>query len=113
MVMASDDGRNSVQAFRYRITDDHSPPTIYLLPEMGAFEDAVSDLVIRTYESLPSKCKPRLRTDGAREWTILCGIVLSKGIQYYHHHMLSLNGTVHKLITIARKQVATSSNVSL
>lgn len=42
--------------------------------------DAVASTVISSFESLPSRCKPRQREDGVPEWTALSGIVLSHGI---------------------------------
>ena len=44
--------------------------------------DAIADCVLATFDQLPDKRKPRPRTDGAREWVPLTGIVLAdKGAQ--------------------------------
>ncbi len=37
--------------------------------------DAVADLVLRQFDTLPQKRKPLARTDGVREWVPLAGIV--------------------------------------
>ncbi|KAL1654003.1 hypothetical protein SLS61_003405 [Didymella pomorum] len=41
--------------------------------------DAIAECVLEAFAQLPDKRKPRLRTDGSREWVPLSGIVLAKG----------------------------------
>lgn len=50
-----------------------------LAPTMKPDADAIADCVLSTFERLPDKRKPRLRSDGSREWVPLSGIVLVKG----------------------------------
>lgn len=38
----------------------------------------IADAVLRTFDALPNKVKPRRYPDGSREWTTLSGIVLSR-----------------------------------
>ncbi|KAF7186294.1 tRNA-specific adenosine deaminase 1 [Pseudocercospora fuligena] len=40
--------------------------------------DSIADCVLKTFEALPAKCKPRIQEKGRREWVPLAGIVLSK-----------------------------------
>jgi hypothetical protein len=46
---------------------------------MNPDADAIADCVLEAFAQLPDKRKPRLRTDGSREWVPLSGIVLAKG----------------------------------
>lgn len=46
---------------------------------MSPDADAIADCVLSTFEHLPDKRKPRLRSDGSREWVPLSGIVLVQG----------------------------------
>ena len=50
---------------------------------MAPSADAIADCVLSTFDRLPEKRKPRLRSDGAREWVPLSGIVLDKSTSYY------------------------------
>ncbi|CAO2653176.1 Nn.00g025870.m01.CDS01 [Neocucurbitaria sp. VM-36] len=50
-----------------------------MTPDADADADAIASCVLRTFDQLPDKRKPRPRTDGSREWVPLAGIVLSKG----------------------------------
>lgn len=40
--------------------------------------DQVADLVLKAYDALPPKFKPREREEGKQEWVPLSGIVLSQ-----------------------------------
>ncbi|KAI5370715.1 putative Acylphosphatase-like domain, adenosine deaminase/editase [Septoria linicola] len=40
--------------------------------------DLIADCVLKTFEALPSKCKPRILSASRREWVPLAGIVLSR-----------------------------------
>ncbi|KAK5009457.1 hypothetical protein LTR28_000970 [Elasticomyces elasticus] len=42
--------------------------------------DAIADCVLRTFDALPAKHKPRPRENGEREWVPLAGIVISKAL---------------------------------
>jgi tRNA-specific adenosine deaminase 1 len=46
---------------------------------MAPDADAIADCVLKTFQALPDKRKPRPRNDGSREWVPLAGIVLSQG----------------------------------
>ncbi|EME87711.1 uncharacterized protein MYCFIDRAFT_29254 [Pseudocercospora fijiensis CIRAD86] len=39
--------------------------------------DSIADCVLKTFEALPAKSKPRVQENGRREWVPLAGIVLS------------------------------------
>jgi len=41
--------------------------------------DAIARCVLSTFETLPSKAKPRHQVNGSKEWVPLSGIVLSRG----------------------------------
>lgn len=40
--------------------------------------DAVAECVLRAFEALPAKAKPRTYPNGSREWVPLSGIVVSR-----------------------------------
>ena len=42
--------------------------------------DDIADCVLKTYDSLPQRFKPRTLADGRREWVPLAGIVLRRGM---------------------------------
>ncbi|KAI9679836.1 MAG: hypothetical protein M1817_004850 [Caeruleum heppii] len=46
---------------------------------MSSFEDSIAATVHRAFDALPTRCKPRPRPDGTREWVPLSGIVLARG----------------------------------
>lgn len=41
--------------------------------------DSIASCVLKTFNALPQKCKPRKLDDGRREWVPLAGLVLSRG----------------------------------
>ncbi|KAF2209314.1 hypothetical protein CERZMDRAFT_47354 [Cercospora zeae-maydis SCOH1-5] len=41
--------------------------------------DVIAECILRTFEALPAKCKPRTLPNGRQEWVPLAGIVLTKG----------------------------------
>lgn len=41
--------------------------------------DDIAECVLKTFNALPAKFKPRHLADGRREWVPLAGIVLSRG----------------------------------
>lgn len=55
------------------------------ITSMTPHPDAIADCVLSTFDSLPEKRKPRARSDGAREWVPLAGIVLAKGTSHTHY----------------------------
>ena len=40
--------------------------------------DAVTALILKTYTSLPKNGKPKLRSNGVAEWTVVAGIVCQR-----------------------------------
>ena len=40
--------------------------------------DAVTALILKTYTSLPKNGKPKLRSNGVAEWTVVAGTVCQR-----------------------------------
>ena len=50
------------------------------MDEHIAVADIIASVVLARFDSLPSKCKPLIDNDNGRGWTVLCGIVVKKGM---------------------------------
>ncbi|KAK5938613.1 hypothetical protein PMZ80_008803 [Knufia obscura] len=64
----------------------------------------IVDLALKTFTSLPTKCKPRTQADGSREWTPMSAIVLnhsSESRQIPGNDTDQLQGGGAKLISLA------------
>jgi tRNA-specific adenosine deaminase 1 len=53
----------------------HPPPLVQQPPP-----DAIADCVLAAFDALPQKYKPRTLAGRKKEWNILAGIVVSKGM---------------------------------
>lgn len=59
-------------------------------PTSSNLADRIAQACYDTYASLGPKGKPRLRKDGAREWSVLAGFVLLAGDGQEQVEVLSL-----------------------
>jgi tRNA-specific adenosine deaminase 1 len=46
---------------------------------MASLEERISILALQTFDTLPTKSKPRIYPDGSREWVPMSAIVLVRG----------------------------------
>ena len=62
----------------------------HLFPPEPAPGNPIAQCVLDVFTALPKKFKPVLRSEWTQEWTLIAGIVLSKGKVYRYLYDLSL-----------------------